>query len=138
MAETIVTVEENGQGPYTQNVSTPRHRLTADEPAESGGSDLGPAPYDLLLAALGACTSMTLRMYASRKKWDLKHVAVRLTHKKEAGADNAKTDIITRTITLEGNLDEAQRLRLLDIANKCPLHRTLTDAVRPVITSRIG
>jgi len=138
MTETVVTVEESGQGLYTQNIKAAGHPLTADEPAGVGGLDLGPAPYDLLLAALGACTSMTLRMYADQKKWGLKHVAVRLTHKKEAAAGNKKIDVITRSITLEGDLDDAQRQRLLEIANKCPLHRTLTETTRPAITSSIN
>jgi putative redox protein len=138
MAETVVTVEENGQGFYTQDVKTLHHHLIADEPAAAGGNDQGLAPYEFLLAALGACTSMTLRMYATQKKWGLKHIAVKLTHKKEPDSENKKRDVITRVITVEGDLDESQRQRLLEIANKCPLHRTLMEPLRPEITSSIG
>ena len=137
MHETTVTVEETGQGLYTQHVQMGRHTLTADEPADIGGLDTGPAPYDLLLAALGACTAMTLRMYANQKKWDLKKVWVQVTHKKEPNTENKKVDIITRDIKLEGNLDDTQRQRLLEIANKCPVHRTLTEEPRPVVTSKL-
>ena len=139
MPEPIISViiEEAGTGLYTQNIKASRHSLVADESVVTGGNDSGPAPYDLLLAALGSCTSMTLRMYANQKKWDLKHVTVTLTHKKEPDAENKKTDIITRDIELVGNLDDVQRQRLLEIANKCPVHRTLTELPRPVITSRL-
>ncbi len=135
--KTIVTVEENGKGLYTQSIKASNHALIADEPADIGGLDQGPAPYDLLLSALGACTSMTLRMYANQKKWDLKRVAVKLTHEKALDAENKKYDVITREITVEGALDDAQRQRLLEIANKCPVHRTLTELPRPVVTSRL-
>jgi putative redox protein len=134
---TTVTVEETGAGLYTQSIKASNHPLTAGEPVDVGGTDEGPSPYDLLLSALGACTSITLRMYANQKKWNLKRVTVKLTHKKEPDAANKKTDIITRDITLDGNLDDAQRLRLLEIANKCPVHKTLTEEPRPVVTSRL-
>ena len=133
MPDTTVTVEETGQGLYTQHIQSGAHRLAADEPVSIGGLDLGPAPYDLLLASLGACTTMTLRMYANQKKWALTQVRVTLTHQKRED----RADLITRDIKLEGNLDETQRQRLLEIANKCPVHRTLTDEPRPVITSRV-
>lgn len=134
---TTVTVEETGAGAYTQNINASNHNLSADEPVEAGGLDTGPSPYDLLLSALGACTSMTVRMYANQKKWELKRVTVKLTHKKEPDAAHKKTDIITRDITLEGNLGEAQRVRLLEIADKCPVHRALTEEPKPVVTSRL-
>ncbi|MEX2298787.1 MAG: OsmC family protein [Dongiaceae bacterium] len=115
----------------------------ADEPADRGGAGLGPDPYALLLAALGACTSMTLRLYADRKEWPLDHVAVRLTHQKIHAADCAecetregKIDEIRRELTITGNLDDAQRVRLVEIADKCPVHRTLTSTNR-VLTSLV-
>lgn len=132
--ETTVTVEETGAGLYTQAVVASGHALTADEPQDMGGLNLGPAPYDFLLSALGACTSMTLRMYANQKKWPLQKVRVRLTHHKETDAEGKKRDIITRDIRLEGPLDEVQRQRLLEIANRCPVHRTLESAPEIIST----
>lgn len=123
MAESnpAVVVAETGEGPLTQAVMVGRHTLRADEPEALGGTDTGPSPHQFLLAALGACTAMTVRMYARRKQWPLEHVEVRLHH---ARGDQA--EIITREITLTGDLDEDQRARLLDVAEKCPVHRTLT------------
>ncbi|MFB9839663.1 bifunctional alpha/beta hydrolase/OsmC family protein, partial [Actinoallomurus acaciae] len=130
-----VTVTESGAGPYGQRVTAGRHVLTADEPEPLGG-DRGPSPYDLLLAALGACTSMTVRMYARRKDWPLDRVSVRLTHTRIHAADCAdcethdgRLDRITRVIRLDGALDEDQRRRLLAIADRCPVHRTLRSEV---------
>jgi uncharacterized OsmC-like protein/alpha/beta superfamily hydrolase len=130
-AEGSVVVAENGIGPLGQAITAGRHVLTADEPVPIG-ADGGPSPYDLLLAALGACTSMTVRMYANRKKWPLKRVTVRLRHSRIHAADCADCetrvgllDRIDRTIQLEGDLDDEQRQRLLEIADKCPVHRTL-------------
>jgi putative redox protein len=132
-----VRVAEAGDGRFAQLVAMGRHRLRADEPAAVGGDDSGPGPYDLLLAGLGACTSMTVRMYATRKKWPLEHVAVDLKHDKVHAADCAdcetregRIDSIERVLTLEGGLDESQRARLLEIADKCPVHRTLHSQVR--------
>ena len=130
-----VTVAETGEGTYTQQVTLGAHTITTDEPADIGGLDKGPNPYDMLLGALGSCTSMTLRMYANQKKWPLDKVTVTLTHHKEAGADGRKRDVITRDIKLEGALDAAQRQRLLEIANKCPIHRTLEN--KPDIISQL-
>jgi len=131
-----VRVEESGEGKFAQLVQAGRHRLRADEPAAVGGDDSGPGPYELLLAALGACTSMTVRMYAAQKQWPLERVSVELRHDKVHSTDCAecetregKIDKIERVLTLEGNLDEAQRARLLEIANKCPVHRTLHSEV---------
>jgi len=133
----VVTVEESGAGTYAQRVTAAGHEMTADEPAALGGNDLGPDPYGFLLAALGACTSMTLRMYARRKEWPLEHVAVRLSHRKMHADDCAdcetrsgKVDEIEREITLTGPLDDEQRKRLLEIADKCPVHRTLTSETK--------
>ena len=109
-----------------------RHGIRADEPLSLGGADTGPTPYDLLLASLGACTSMTLRLYADRKGWPLEDVRVELAHKKIHAKDCAscetqegRIDRIDRWIELEGPLDEEQRRRLLEIADRCPVHRTL-------------
>ena len=131
-----VRVTEDGEGKFAQLIQTGRHRLRADEPVSVGGDDSGPGPYDLLLAGLGACTSMTVRMYAEQKKWHLERVTVDLRHDKVHATDCAecetregKIDKIERVITLEGKLDDAQRQRLLEIANKCPVHRTLHSEV---------
>jgi putative redox protein len=128
----IVLVEETGEGKFTQRVRAGRHVLFADEPKAYGGDDRGPGPYDYLLAALGACTSMTLRLYAERKKWPLEGVAVRLSHAKihaedcaECESETGMVDRIERQLTLAGPLDEEQRGRLMEIADKCPVHRTL-------------
>ncbi len=131
-----VLVSETGRGAFEQSVTMGRHHLVADEPVDVGGMDSGPSPYDLLLAGLGACTSMTLRMYAERKKIPLEHVSVSLRHSKVHATDcaNCETtqgqiDRIERTVTLAGDLDETTRTRLLEIADKCPVHRTLTSEV---------
>ena len=130
-----VLVQETGRG-LQQEVTTGRHRLIADEPVEAGGLDSGPGPYDFLLTALGACTSMTLRIYAQHKRLPLDRVTVWLTHDRIHAADcescetkEGKVDRIERVITLTGALDDAQRARLLEIADKCPVHRTLTSKV---------
>jgi putative redox protein len=121
---------------YLQNISIGQHRIQADEPAEAGGCDAGPNPYELLLAALGACTSMTLRMYANRKRWPLEDIRVRLMHGKMHAEDclscetkEGLVDRIEREIFLVGNLTDEQRQRLLGIANNCPVHRTLTSEI---------
>ena len=120
-----VIVKERAGGKYTQDVNTPRHHFFADEPTTYGSADIGPAPYELLCASLGACTSITLRMYAERKKWDIENIAVRVTHKKLQLSDLPPKDVFTREITITGNVDEAQRARMIVIANKCPVHKTL-------------
>lgn len=122
---TEVIVGETGEGSYTQSVTAGSHTLTADEPLDKGGLDKGPNPFEFLLGALGACTTMTLRMYADRKGWAMEKASVRLTHSKIEEMGNGIIDVITRDITLEGNLDAEQRQRLLEIANKCPLHKLL-------------
>jgi putative redox protein len=127
-----VMVAEAGTGKFSQVIAAGRHRLRADEPVAAGGNDSGPSPYDLVLAGLGACTSMTLRLYAARKQWPLGRVSVKLRQNKVHAEDcagcetkNAKIDRIERDITLEGELDAAQRDKLLEISNKCPVHRLL-------------
>ena len=125
-----LTVSENGAGRYQQTVRTRRHELIADEPVDAGGNDAGLAPYDFLLAALGACTSMTLRMYAERKGLPLTRVHVELKHEKIRTADQPPVDRIERVITLDGDLTPEQRQRMLEIANKCPMYRTLTSNIQ--------
>ncbi|KTC89331.1 OsmC family protein [Fluoribacter dumoffii] len=130
------TVQESKKGKFTQEIIIGEHHLIADEPTSFGGNDLGPSPYDFLLAALGSCTSMTIRMYAENKKFPLEQVIVKLTHEKTHVEDcvgcekaSAKIDRITRRIELRGKLTEEQRSRLLEIANMCPVHRTLTSKI---------
>ena len=125
----VVTHTEDA---YRTEVTAGRHALVADEPESVGGADAGPTPYDYLLAALGSCTGMTLRMYADRKEWPLEEATVHLTHEKVHATDcdhcdttEGKIDRIEREIELTGDLTPEQRERLLEIANKCPVHRTL-------------
>lgn len=125
----IVVVAENGKGRYQQAITAGQHQLIADEPASMGGADAGPAPFDFIMSGLGACTSMTLRMYAERKGLALTRVSVALSHEK-VEIDGVTRDRINRSITLEGELNDDQRQRLLEIANKCPVHRTLTSEIK--------
>jgi len=131
-----VVVRETGHGLFQQEIISGRHHLIADEPQDAGGLGSGPGPYDLLLAALGACTSMTLRLYADRKKLPLTRSQVRLRHSRIYATDCAECetkegmlDRIERVITLEGDLNAEQRARLLEIADKCPVHRTLKSEI---------
>ncbi len=133
--EGTVTVTETGTGTYTQRITAGPHQLFADEPLPIG-DDEGPTPYDLLLAGLGACTSMTVRMYANKKGWPLERVEVSLRHKRIHAEDCAECETkkgwishIDRTITLVGDLHDTQRERLLAIAERCPVHQTLTSEV---------
>jgi uncharacterized OsmC-like protein/pimeloyl-ACP methyl ester carboxylesterase len=121
-----------GTEKYVTEVKAGKHSLIADEPRSVGGKDLGPSPYELVAAGLGACTAMTLRMYADRKKWDLQEVTVHLSHIREHAPDSQQSGQSTsmmstfeRELDLEGNLDDKQKQRLLEIANRCPVHRTL-------------
>jgi len=111
-------------GKVAQDIEVAGHRLRADEPAEKGGDDTGPAPHELLLAALGSCTAMTLKMYAERKGWPLGDLRVKLTGEHADGRF-----IITRHLTIAGELDDEQRRRLLEIADKCPVHKTLVGEI---------
>jgi uncharacterized OsmC-like protein len=135
-ADRKTVVVHGGATGFVQEVRAGAHLLRADEPADAGGTDTGPSPYDLLLAALGTCTSMTLRMYADRKQWPLEGVTVSLSHEKGHAKDCAECetrvgylDRIQRRIELAGPLDDAQRQRLLEIANMCPVHRTLKSEI---------
>ncbi|MBN9490536.1 MAG: OsmC family protein [Alphaproteobacteria bacterium] len=132
----VVIVEDSDAGPLAETVRSGVHVLRADEPVGNGGNDTGPSPYDYLLAALGSCTAMTLRMYARMKKLPLQKVTVRLKHEKIHATDCAecetkegKIDRIERLIELEGPLSDEQRQRLLEIANRCPVHRTLSSEI---------
>jgi uncharacterized OsmC-like protein len=133
MKEVIV---RGGADGFAQDIAVGAHRLTADEPTAEGGADGGPNPYDLLLAALGSCTSMTVGLYARRRQWPLETVTVRLRHGKIHAADCADCetregmlDRIEVDLELTGALTDAQRAKLLEIAGKCPVHRTLTSEI---------
>ena len=131
-----VKVVEARTGRFAARLLDGRHQLVADEPKEVGGSDLGPGPYELLLMALGACKTMTVRLYAERKQWPLEQVSVRLRHRRIHAQDCADCetkegmlDRIDCVIQLAGALDGEQRARLFEIASKCPVHRTLTSEI---------
>src|SRR5215211_6618791 len=128
---------------FTQSLVAGTHAFYADQPESENGDDLGPDPYELLLWALGACTSMTLKIYAQRQGWDLRDVRVHLHHERVHAVDcenpdnpNARLDRIERVIVLEGDLSAEQRRRLLAIAARCPVHRTLQN--RPVVVDRLS
>jgi putative redox protein len=129
MADKIITarVTETGASPYAVAITVSGHSLTGDEPVDFGGADLGPNPYDLLVSALGECTAMTIRWYAIQQKWPLEHVDVTLTHRKGGeGATSPRQDVFTKTITLKGDrLTAEQRAKLIEVAAKCPVQRTL-------------
>jgi putative redox protein len=129
MADEVHTahVSETGASPFAVAITVAGHTLTGDEPVDAGGQDLGPAPYDLLTAALGECTAMTVRWYARQQEWPLEHVEVTLTHRKGGeGAASPRQDVFTKTIRLTGDaLTAEQRAKLLDVAAKCPVQRTL-------------
>lgn len=131
-----------GKAHYRTEIEANNHRTLADEPREVGGTDQGPTPYDYLLSALGSCTSITLRMYADRKKWPLEGITVRLKHEKVHATDCAACetptgliDHIERELELTGPLDDEQRSRLVEIADRCPVHRTLHSEI--VVKTRL-
>lgn len=147
-AKTIsASVTENGKGPFGVDIDVSGHRLNGDEPQDFGGQDLGPAPYDLLTAALGECTAMTVRWYALQQKWPLEHVSVTLRHRKVKRAELDATtlprlptpgqtgdrlppmvDVFDKEITITGvNLTAEQKQKLHDVAVKCPVQRTLVN-----------
>jgi putative redox protein len=138
----VVEVSETRTEHLAQYVRAGRHLLTADEPIAGGGDDVGPGPYDYLLAALGACTSMTMRLYAERKGISVERFSVSLSHRKVHAKDCAdcetregRIDEISREISIEGDVPEAARARLMEIADKCPVHQTLTHEIK--IRSRL-
>jgi uncharacterized OsmC-like protein len=135
-AEGVVIVRGSARG-FAQEISAGKHRLTADEPVDAGGTDRGPSPYELLLAALGSCMSMTIALYARGKEWALETVVIRLTHSRIYAQDCADCvvrddtllDRIETEITLTGRLTAEQEQRLIEIAHKCPVHRTLKSEI---------
>jgi putative redox protein len=141
MAETISTkpphvIVRGSAAGFAQQIQAGAHQLSVDEPTEFGGTDAGPSPYDLLLAALGSCTSMTIGLFARRKNWPLQEIVVSLWHSKIHAADCAecetregRIDRIEREIQLIGSLTSEQRSKLMEMADKCPVHRTLTSEI---------
>jgi len=132
--QAVVRLSQQG---FTTEVRAGKHSFLADEPTSVGGDDLGPTPYDLLVSSLGTCTAMTMRMYADRKGWDLREVRVHLEHSHQYVEDQqmvdekpTKIDHIDRIIEMEGDLDEKQQQRLMEIADRCPVHRTLHNEIR--------
>jgi len=128
---------------YTTQVSTPNHIGLTDEPIELGGQNKGPSPYDLLIGALASCTTITLRMYINRKGWDVQQIRVRVNYSRDYRKDcescssaQKKIDVFERIIHIEGNIDEKKQERILQIANKCPVHLTLENNAR--IKTRMG
>ena len=139
-----VVVQETRKSKFKQTISVGPHHLVADEPVAAGGEDAGPGPYDFLLAGLGACTSMTMRLYADRKSLPLDRVTVTLKHSKiyardceECETRDGMLDQIERDIAMDGALDAEQRKKLMEIADKCPVHRTLTSEIR-IVTKAVG
>jgi putative redox protein len=135
-AEGVVVVRGGAQG-FVQEITAGRHHLVADEPVGAGGADRGPGPYDLLMAALGACMSMTIALYARTRKWPLETVAIRLTHSRIYARDCADCmvrddtmlDRINTEVQLTGALTTEQERKLMEVAHKCPVHRTLMSQI---------
>lgn len=141
MTTVVVKSLENLQ----QQIIVTDHAFIADEPKEVGGDGLGPTPYDLLLGALGSCTSMTLHLYARRKGWPLTAVEIWLTHDRvhmadceETGEEQAHMDRITREFVLVGDLSDEQRARLTEIARRCPVHKSLSHPIEIVDSETVG
>ena len=133
----MVEVAESGRGKFAVDITVGTHHLVADELPAIGGTDTGPAPHEYLLAGLGACTVMTLRLYADRKGYPVTKISVKLSRRKMNAADcpdcrtkEGEVEEITREVTITGELDADARARMLDIANKCPVHKTLTGEIK--------
>ena len=140
----MTTVTVRSRHNYQQEISTGDHFLFADEPISLGGDNTGPNPYELLLAALGACTSITLQMYAQRKGWTLEGVEVELTHRKDYAADcadcekeTARIDAIEVKVSVRGELSPEQREKLMYIATRCPVNKTLSSGIKVVHTEAV-
>jgi putative redox protein len=140
-----VTVQHLPDYNLSQLLTDGHHAAVCDEPEAAGGDDLGPSPYELLLWALGACTSMTLLLYARRKGWAIDDISVHLTHDRvhaddsnEAEGSGGRVEVITRDISIRGRLDDEQRGRLLEIAGRCPVHKTLAAAPKVVDSIIVG
>ena len=130
----LVTVRETGAGKFSQRVELGRHVLAADEPVEVGGADSGPSPIQFMLASLGSCTLMTLRVYAAHKKWALGAIRVEVFHERVKGETGAPYDRFDRVIHVEGALTEDERAKLVEIAGKCPIHKLLMAADKAIDT----
>jgi putative redox protein len=135
-AEAVHVIVHGIAASFAQEVEIGSHELSADEPVSYGGTDTGASPYDLLLAALGSCTSMTIGLYARKRKWPLEKITVSLRHSKIHAKDcddcetkEGKVDRIWRDIHLDGSLTEEQRTKLMEIADRCPVHQTLTSEI---------
>lgn len=120
-----VTVTERPGGKYTLDVDNGRHKLYADEPLKFGSADLGPSPFEYLCASLGSCTAITLRMYTARKNWEIENISVTVSHSLRKLESGETKNVFTRVVHVKCDLDEAQCSRLIDIANKCPVHKML-------------
>lgn len=127
MSDNRTTTVEIGPTGFKSTITVGHHDLVSDEPESVGGTDLGPSPYEFLASGLGACTVMTVRMYANIKKWELTGMTVNVTHRKEESEDGkSKVDVFSREIKFFGDFDEKQHERMLIIADKCPVHKTLS------------
>ena len=120
-----VTVTERPGGKYTLDVKNGRHHLFSDEPLSFWSADIGPSPFEYLCASLGSCTAITLRMYAGRKNWEIENISVTVTHSLRKTADDETKNVFSRVLNVTGNMESAARDRLVEIANKCPVHKML-------------
>lgn len=128
MSELVTAhISETGASPFAVLIETGKHRLTGDEPGDMGGADLGPSPYQMLTAALGECTAMTVRWFARQQEWPVEHIGVEVTHRKDnVDGQAGLVDIFVKLVEIRGDaLSAEQRVRLLEVAAKCPVHRTL-------------